>query len=376
MTKDDSLFFLNNNISFKIYSVKVEHFFKKIVISNKLPINRIGFHKRDGFPIRLSIESFLVIDIECSHKVFHEFKIPIESTLLWKIENGIKDGVFKHGYGVGTKYSDNDINDCVVYFPPRDDGIEKNSKVKEISILIDIKTNKKDNEIYKNSSLNNSIDINNIVLWDFGQRLLLTLHIKQRTGFLNKMHYEISFTVKKMTKEQKPENILNPLVGAEENGFKSNFIYRYQNQDNNKIYTISKKGVSNCEYCNLDMTFKKEYESFSPERNPKIDIETDRFFTSEYIKISNNNPSIKNTQETNKSCILFTIKNNCKDIYKFRIINCPVIKISQTYWKCTAGSFPCENTNDYVIYRSPEDNELSKSPVTLSLYEKRHFYRI
>ena len=38
--------------------------------------------------------------------------------------------------------------------------------------------------------------------------------------------------------------------------------------------------------------------------------------------------------------------------------------------RCTAGSFPCGDNGDSVIYHSPEEKELSKSPVIISLYEQ------
>ncbi len=108
VAKDDFLSHPNDNTYFKIHSVKTEHYFKDIVISNNHPIRETVFRKSEGLPIKLPIESFFVLAIECKHKVFHEFKIPIESTIQWRIANGVKDGVFKHGYGVDTKYSDND----------------------------------------------------------------------------------------------------------------------------------------------------------------------------------------------------------------------------------------------------------------------------
>ncbi len=134
-----------------INSVKFDHHVHHIVISNNQPIKGTEiFHKNDGFPIKLDTESFLIISIECRHKVIDEFKMPIGS-----ITNGncksCRGGVFKHGYGLDTRGSDIGNNDCVIY-PPRD-GIGKIQKVKEIPILIKVKTNKKSGEIIKNLSL-------------------------------------------------------------------------------------------------------------------------------------------------------------------------------------------------------------------------------
>ena len=371
VAKDDFLSHPNDNTYFKIHSVKTEHYFKDIVISNNHPIRETVFRKSEGLPIKLPIESFFVLAIECKHKVFHEFKIPIESTIQWRIANGVKDGVFKHGYGVDTKYSDNDSNDCVIYCFPKD-GIEKNSKVKEIPILIKIKPNKKNNE-YKNSTIRNSVDINNIGVCDYEHELLLSLSLKQKEGFLNKMLYEISSTVKEMTQERRIENLLNPTDEADENNCESNFIYRYQVKDNKKIYSIFRKSVPSCKHCNVSLSLNEEYESSPITYEPKIDIKTNRFFTSEHIKVSNNHHHMKNIGKIKGCSILFDIKSNYNGIYRFRIINSPTIKTFQTFWASTAGSFPCGNSDNCVIYYSPLEKELSKSPVTLSLFEKKIF---
>ncbi len=70
------------------------------------------------------------------------------------------------------------------------------------------------------------------------------------------------------------------------------------------------------------MTFKAEYKSHPTEHKPKINTKTDRFFTSEYIKISNNHIYNKNTHPTNQCFFLSNTKNSRKHICKFRIIDC------------------------------------------------------
>ena len=69
---NDFLLILNNDDNyFKMYYIKIEHFFNKIVINNDNSIKQpvTSFHQKDGLPIKLSIESFLVILITCNHKV-------------------------------------------------------------------------------------------------------------------------------------------------------------------------------------------------------------------------------------------------------------------------------------------------------------------
>ena len=237
--------------------------------------------------------------------------------------------------------------------------------MKEIPILIKIKPNKKNNE-YKNSTISNSVDINNIGVCDYEHESLLTLSIKQKEGLLNKMLYEISPTVKEMTQERRTENLFNPTGEADENNCGSNFIYIYQVKDNKKIYSIFRKSVPGCKHCNVSLSFIEEHE-------PKIDIKTNLFFTSEHIKVSNNHYKMKNIGKIKGRSILFDIKSDYNGIYRFRIINSPTTKTFQTFWASTAGSFPCGNSEDCVIYHSPLEKELSKSPVILSLFKKKVF---
>lgn len=105
--------------------------------------------------------------------------------------------------------------------------------------------------------------------------------------------------------------------------------------------------------------------------NPiKIATDTNRFLSSEYVKISNSISEYVYSVE-DRPYLNFDIKNNNKSIDKFRICNCPVIKIKETFWTSTAGSFPCGGGNsNSVIYYSLNEKELSKSPITLKHYER------
>jgi hypothetical protein len=187
------------------------------------------------------------------------------------------------------------------------------------------------------------------------------------------MLYEISSTVKEVTQERRIENLFNPTGESDENNCESNFIYRYQVKDNKKIYSIFRKSAPSCKHCNVSLSLNEEHEPSPITHEPKIDIKTNRFFTSEHIKVSNNHHHMKNIVKIKGCSILFDIKSDYNGIYRFRIINSPTIKTFQTFWASSAGSFPCGNSDDCVIYHSPLEKELSKSPVTLSLFEKKIF---
>jgi hypothetical protein len=364
MIKDDdntSLSLLNNDNCFRIYSVKIEHFLNKIIINNDNSINQSTpfFHQKDGFPMKLSIESFVVILIQCDHKIINEFKIPLESAIDWKIVNGIRDGAFKHGFGANTKYSDDDCDTSVIYYPPNEGIGKRESQPKEIPILIKIKP-MYDKEFNNIELLHNTNDVNYIKLNDFeNYQLLLTLYLRQKKGFLNRMFYEVSLTVKEIGIDNDFSNLQTYKI--KEHNFGSIF---------KKANPVFQKHTDNCICCSLDMTFKPELESSPNLNNPKIDIETNRLFTSEFIKINSTKSYNRNTNKNGSYPLLCTIKSKDKDICKLRIINCPTISVNQNIWSCTAGSFPCDNKGDCVVYYTPQENELS-NPLLLYLCMKK-----
>jgi hypothetical protein len=369
--KDDCyLLRLNNkdNNYFKIDSIKIVHFFNKIIIKDDNSIEQpgvISFHQKDGFPMKLSIDSFLIILIKCNHNVLHEFKIPLDPEIKWKIVNGLRDGAFKHGFGASAKYSDNDTDTSVIYYPPNDGiGKKRERQPKEIPILIKIKSQY--DEEFKDTNVSGNIkDIDSLRLKGFEDyRLLLSLFLNHKKGFLNKMLYDVSLIVKEIGIGDGPNDFSN-LQNLES---KESNLYDVHVKENENVYPVLPKCSDSCSYCNLELAIKLLPERFSNLVEPKINIDTNRFFTSEYIKIKSK--PWDGFTHRNGAQLLCTIKNNDNDIYKFKIVNCPPVGIYQTIWSCTDGLFPCDNKGDCVIYCSPQENELSKSPVTLSLYKK------
>ena len=173
----------------KVLSVNIRHYVGGIILPNNIHI----FHKRDGLPLKVSNESYIDIIIQCSHEIEHSFRIPIEPLIEWKIINGVKDGAFKHGYGLSSKYSDTDNENCIMYYPGIR-GSKDDYKDKDIPISIRISSNKIKGSI-ENFSTNNLQKNKHIQLTEYDTIQLLILHLKQKNGFLNKMYYESSITV-------------------------------------------------------------------------------------------------------------------------------------------------------------------------------------
>lgn len=373
MTKEDNLSLLNNEI-IKLYSVKIKHHVDEIIIPNNSKTKRTIFHQKEGLPIKFSIQSFLAISIQCKHKVFHEFKIPVESLIEWKMVNGKSDGSFKHCNGLNTKYLDSDVGTCVIYYPPKD-GIKENNNIKEIPISIKIKVDKLSTENVKKFLLNNSVDINYVDLSVYeDQNFLLTLFLKQKKSFIRGISYELSYVIKITVNDKNLENPYDSVISLNNNNnIYSDFIYSCSTEDDQNLYSISKKNTSGCNLCKLFITFKQGYKSSLLTSLPKINIDVNRFFTSESLKISHNYFANKSITENTENLVVFKIRNISQDICEFKIINCPSFKTFETFWTCTAGSFHCGNNGSSVIYNTPQENELNKSPIILSLYQKNIF---
>lgn len=351
-----------NKKSSKVLSVKIRHYLNEIIIPYNLPDKKCIFHKRDGLPIKVSVQSFLMISIQCNHKMGHIFRIPIESLIEWKIINGIKDGAFKHGNGLTAKYSDSDSENCVIYYPTISGG-KDDCKDKEIPISIRIISNSIEGSIENLSAINWHENKSSLLMEDNATQLLI-LHLKQKQGFLNKMYYESSIAVKR-TSQNELEFSNDQLDTINENDENSNCSYSFD--QNRKIFSIENKCGSKCRECKLRLTFQFPA-NFSATNQIKISIDTNRFLSSEYIKISNTVP--KYVYSVDRPHVDFEIKNNNESIDKFHITNCPIIKTKETFWMSTAGPFPCGDNSNSIIYYSLSEKELSKSPVTLSLYER------
>ena len=185
-----------NKKCLKVLSVNIRHYFKDVIIPN----NEFIFHKREGLPLKVLVESYLDIIVQSSHEIKHNFRIPLEPIIEWKIINGVRDGAFKHGYDLRSKYSDTDNEDCVIYYSGIR-GSKDDYKDKDISISIIINSNKITGSI-ENFSINNLHENNHTPLTEDNAAQLLILHLKQKNGFLNKMYYESYITVRQMAQKE------------------------------------------------------------------------------------------------------------------------------------------------------------------------------
>lgn len=104
--------------------------------------------------------------------------------------------------------------------------------------------------------------------------------------------------------------------------------------------------------------------------NIRINLESERFFTSEYVNLTNNLFDIAKSYEAasiDDNVPLFEVENDTKSIFRFRVWDCPIPKIFEIVWSSTGGLFPCGKKGNSVIFQSPQEKELRKSPITLSI---------
>jgi len=368
---------ISNEISYKITSeefgleimpIKMEHQLKKIFVSDNLTNKEYGtvsFHIEEGFPLALFTESFLIFPIRCKHNVINMIKIPIESTYEWRIMDGITIGAIKHNSGMDTKYSDSYIgSNCAIYFPQR--GKMKNPiGTRKIQIGLKIEPVFLENKT-KNPTKTESTrpdDISNMIILDSEQerKYLLEMFLEKLCGFRNRNSYEVKLQCKSMVNEGQFENSeISVYSQTEPETCIDHYPYMKVLDENTLCFTCNDITKS-CIMCNIKLNLKLWHNASLDK--VRINLDSDRFFTSEYVNLSTNLFDIMKVYEI----AFFEIENNGKSTLKFRILNCPILKILDTIWSATGGSFPCGNKGNSVIFQSPQEKELRKSPITLSI---------
>jgi hypothetical protein len=127
-------------------------------------------------------------------------------------------------------------------------------------------------------------------------------------------------------------------------------------QDGNLILF---KSFNNCKICNLIVIVKSNKTSFY------IKFFKKHLITTEIIKISaecNNTTTAKNNWNNNNSSVLFTGTN-----YKKYFLD--DVKIEpRLFWKSNSGKLVYGNLGQSLIYYTPGEEGLSKSPLTINLY--------
>ncbi len=351
----------SEQLGLEIMPIKIEHKLKKIFVSGNL-MNKedgiISFHMEEGFPLALFTESFLIFLIRCKHKVINKIKIPIESAYEWRIMDGVMAGAIKHKSGMDTKYSDSYFgNNCAIYFPLK---CKINNPIGTRKIRIGLNIGPVFLEgREKNPTTTESTrpdEISNMIILDSEQEreYLLEMFLGKLGGFRNRNSYEVRLQCKNMFNEGQFENSEISVHTKTEAEACINYYSYMRVLDEDTLCFTCNDSTESCVMCNIKINLKL-WPNLGLDK-VRINLDSDRFFTSEYVSLSTNLFDIVKAYEDT----FFEIENNSESTLKFRIVNCPVPKILDTIWSATGGSFPCGNKGNSVIFQSPQEKDSTK----------------
>jgi hypothetical protein len=260
--------------------------------------------------------------------------------------------VFKIGYVTNARYAAWDVGDSVIYYPPRQE-LEPEEK-KEIQISVKVRIN----NIIKNR--NRKVNKTND---DTTKKYTITI-VMQRLGGI-RMSYSAKVRIKKMELGGDRENGLAKSMAANDDSIdnnKENLLVPIS-KENDKMTTTKIESLNKPNFCN-DCKIQIVFE---PPTRKNIQMELQGYFlTSEYIKILTIKINDNSSSDGNGYIWLKgELNQGCKiaDVFPRPTL----------VWECTSGSFPCGNNDEFIIYLTPSENELSKSPVTITLYT---FYNV
>ena len=304
------------------------------------------FGIKDAIPITLNVESFIFIKTNCQHNIHHIFRLPVKTEIKWKIKGGTDNGAFKIGGGMDAEFFARDYGDSVIFYPNLNN-TSKDTTYKNISIYLTI--NQLGSTLFDQQEYKFVVNVNILI-----------------TRKLLKTNYRVKMFVSKLDNDDhNDENnnklynddsfILNSTIPSKMHDLKS--IGKVE-QDGNLILF---KSFNSCKICNLTAIVKSNKTSFF------IKFFKKHLITTEIIKISaecNNNTAAKKNSNicNNNNSVLFTGTN-----YKKYFLD--GIKIEpRLFWESNSGKLVYGNLGQSLIYYTPGEDDLLKSPLTINLY--------
>src|ERR687898_1639346 len=305
------------------------------------------FGIKDAIPISLNLESFIFIKTNCIHNILHIFKLPVRTEIKWKIQGGITNGAFKIRNGMDAEYFPRDSGDSVIFYPQlqRD---SKNLTYKKICIELTVR--QLGSRVFKEEEYHFFVNVNILIAKKFAKRTFRTKMFVSRIEDQDNDNNKVDNYIK--------SNIINS------HNLKPTFatitkIEKEEEEEEGKNYQISFKSINSCNTCNLSIIMKiKKTNTHHPF---SINALKSYFITSDIIKVSaesNTKKSITN----NYSSIILTGSN-----YKKYLIDSIQIQ-PRIFWKSNIGELVYGNLGQSLIYYTPGESELSKSPITINLY--------
>jgi hypothetical protein len=380
----------NNSISLDF---DIHRYLDVNIIDSNLYDQEFGI--RDAIPISLNLDSFIFIKTSCIHGILHNFKLPIKTEIKWKIKDGIANGAFKIGNGMDAEFFPRDSGDCVIFYPQlqqnnnnnKNKNNNKNLTYKKICIELTVK--QLGSDIFKEKDYQFFVNVNILISRKFAKR---TFRIKMFVSKLEKQdqdndnndNNDNSNSNNKVNNDTLRSNIINS-----DDDLKSIITTNVEKKEKQKVVVeeeeveegknqIEFKSDNNCKICNLSIAIinnnnntKKNTTTTTATSHPySIKNLKSYLITSDIIKISaesnintkNSITSKNNNNNNNISSIILTGPN-----YKKYFINNIQIQ-PRIFWDSNIGKLVYGNLGQSVIYYTPGESELSKSPITINLY--------
>jgi hypothetical protein len=303
------------------------------------------FNIQDAIPISLNLESFNFIKTNCMHGMLHIFRLPIRTEIKWKIQGGIDNGAFKIGNGMDAEYFPRDSGDSVIFYPQLQSS-SKNLTYKKICIELTVR--QQGSRIFKEEEYRFFVNVNILITKKFARR---TFRAKV---FVSKQEDPDN------DNDNKIDNYISKSKVIDFDTLKPIFATttKKKEEKEGKNYQVSFKAINSCKICNLSLLIQIKTNTLYPFSIKGL---KSYLITSDIIKVSaetNTKKSITN----NDSSIILTGSN-----YKKYFIDNIQIQ-PRIFWKSTIGNLVYGNLGQSLIYYTPGESELSKSPITISLY--------
>ena len=336
----------NNNISLDF---DIQRYLDVNILDSNLYEQEFGI--RDAIPISLNLDSFIFIKTSCIHNILHNFKLPVKTEIKWKIKGGIANGAFKIGNGMDAEYFPRDSGDSVIFYPQLQNN-NKNLTYKKICIELTVK--QLGSSIFKEQEYRFFVNVNILISRKFVKRTFRIKmfvseledqdnhHDNKADNHISKPSVSNSDDLKSTTKTEKKEK-----EEEEEEGGKN---------------LVSVKSINSCKICNLSIITKTKKTTATTNTHPFfIKSLKSYLITSDIIKISAES-NAKNSIINNNSSMILTGSN-----YKKYFIDDIQIQ-PRIFWKSNIGELVYGNLGQSLIYYTPGESDLSKSPITINLY--------
>jgi hypothetical protein len=309
-------------------------------------------------PISLNLESFIFIKTHCIHNIFHIFKLPVKTEIKWKIRGGIANGAFKIGNGMDAEYFPRDSGDSVILYPQLQNNDNKNRNKnfenKKVFLELSIK------QLYSNTFAKQEyyqflVTMDIFILRKFAKqtfRIKISVSNIGNQNDINNSHTTHIDNANSVVNFNS-DNLISITTTTTTTTITNLKKIKVHNQGDNNLVI---KSLNNCNICNLSITAVTNPFPFS------INFLKSYLITSDIIKVSAENNNAKNFTNDNNSSIIISGSK-----YKKYSINGIQIQ-PRLFWKSNIGNLVYGNLGQSLIYYTPGESELSKSPITLNLY--------